>query len=198
MTFEPNPKRGESALRYAVYSQAKVLSEYHTLHPSPRLKLEDLRFDFMRGYIKFPDITRPVDVSVVSTDPLHDTVVRLAAANSSLAAALRYEALEGFSPSPPLAGGGLNADLAAEGYASYRRFCGEHIDVPPDLAPAPLVLPARNEAGFVDAPPDELETIPINSVGLTEFRSVRALRANCDNWEDWKTVIRAELDSVIG
>ena len=152
----------------------------------------------MRGYIKFPDITRPVDVSVVSTDPLHDTVVRLAAANSSLAAALRYEALEGFSPSPPLAGGGLNADLAAEGYASYRRFCGEHIDGPPDLAPAPLVLPARNEVGFVDAPPDELETIPIHSVGLTEFRSVRALRNNCDNWEDWKTVIRAELDSVIG
>lgn len=175
-----------------------MLSDYDVFHPSPQLRLDDLRFDFMRGYVKFPDITRSVDIGVVATDPLQDIMVRLAAANSSLAAALRYEALDGFSPSPPLAGGGINAELTAEGYASYRRFSGELINVPLGLAPAPLVIPANNEVGFVEAPPDSVENIPILSVGLTEFRSVRALCNNCDNWEDWKAVIRAELDSVIG
>ena len=63
-----------------------------------------------------------------------------------------------------------------------------------------VVYPANNEVGFIDAPPwpDGTGASLVDSVGLTEFRSVRALKNHGDSWEAWKALIAAELDSVIG
>ena len=61
----------------------------------------------------------------------------------SLAAALRFESLERFSPFPPLAGDGINDMLAVEGYRTYRRLCGDSIDVPADAAADAVVLPCE-------------------------------------------------------
>jgi hypothetical protein len=58
------------------------------------------------------------------------------------------------------------------------------------------VVPCENEHGYADSF-SVPEDIPVLSVGLTEYRSVRALKKHSDNWEDWKSVIRAELESVI-
>jgi hypothetical protein len=213
ISFEPNPKRGASAVRYALYSEARSLGEYLSLNVRRCFQYPDLAYDFQRGYAKLAGVEPPVDVALVSDpptltrlpyplhgpDPLHDLVTRLAPRNDGLSAALRFERLEGFSPSPPLAGGGLNATLAVEGYSTYRRLIQEPISLG-DCDIQAVVYPADNEVGFIDAPPwpDGNGASLVGSVGLTEFRSVRALKNHGDNWEAWKAVIAAELDSVIG
>ena len=62
------------------------------------------------------------------------------------------------------------------------------------------MYPADNEVGFIDALPwpDGDDASLVGSVGLTKFRSVRALKNHGDNWEAWKAAIAAEFDSVIG
>ena len=97
---------------------------------------------------------------------------------------------------PALAGGGLNATLAVEGYITYRRLIQEPISLG-DCDIQAVVYPADNEVGFIDAPPwqDGDGASLVGSVGLTEFRSVQALKNHGDNWEAWKAVIAAELDS---
>ena len=86
--------------------------------------------------------------------------------------------------------------LAVEGYRTYRRLCGDSIDIPEDAAAYAVEVLCENELGYADSF-SETDDIPVLSVGLTEYRSVRALKKHSDNWEDWKSVIRAELESVI-
>ena len=213
ISFEPNPKRGDSAVRYASYSQAQTLDEYLRINAHRRYQYPDLMYDFQRGNAKLVGVVPPVEVAWVcdppelhrlpcpldSLDPPHELVTGLAPHNVGLAAALRVERLEGFLPSPPLAGGGLNSVLAVEGYYTYRRIIQDPIDLG-DYDDAAVVYEANNEMGFIDAPPwpDDTDRIKVGSVGLTEFRSVRALQTPGANWEAWKVVIAAELDSVIG
>jgi hypothetical protein len=60
--FVPNPKRGSSAQRYEVYSRASTLSDYLSLNPDSRYVFGDLRFDCMRGYVRFLDLEVPTHI----------------------------------------------------------------------------------------------------------------------------------------
>ena len=92
ISFEPNPKRGASAVRYALYSEARSLGEYLSLNERRCFQYPDLAYDFQRGYAKLAGVEPPVDVALVSDpptltrlpcplhgpDPLRNLVTRLA------------------------------------------------------------------------------------------------------------------------
>ena len=76
------------------------------LNPDSQFTLSDLVNDFTRGYLTLPDITPMVAAvalqhsaeklcPLLSPDPLQLQVMRLRSVNSSLLAAVQYEALEG-------------------------------------------------------------------------------------------------------
>ena len=211
--FVPNPKRGDSAARYTLYSAARTVGAYMDLNPSSRFQLNDLVFDFQRGFARLLTVNppthislvvdmddldgSPVDLSSPLSDPLHSLSLRLSEFDPGLSSAVHFEDLEGFCPSPPLAGGGLNAVLAVEGYCTFRRLSGDPIDFSPDPEGVSVSLTALNDAGYIDVPPASPGVTTVGSVGLTEFRSVRALRLHSGDWEGWKKVIAPELHSVI-
>ena len=65
--YQPlNPKTGMSALRYSAYKTASSVAEFlrfGTLCGYPALKLmEDLEFDYLRGYVTFPENTNLPEV----------------------------------------------------------------------------------------------------------------------------------------
>jgi hypothetical protein len=183
------------------------------LNPSSRFQLNDLVFDFQRGFARLLTVNppthislvvdmddldgSPVDLSTPLSDPLHSLSLRLSEFDPGLSSAVHFEDLEGFCPSPPLAGGGLNAVLAVEGYCTFRRLSGDPIDFSPDPEGVSVSLTALNDAGYIDIPPASPGVTTVGSVGLTEFRSVRALRLHSGDWEGWKKVIAPELHSVI-
>jgi hypothetical protein len=54
------------------------------------------------------------------------------------------------------------------------------------------------DGGYEDMPsPSVPAPLLVGSVGLTEFKSVRALRLHSGDWEGWKKVIAPELHNVV-
>ena len=209
--FAPNPKRGASAQRYDAYMHASTIGEYCELNPHSQFTINDLVNDFNHGYLTLPDVTpvvaavelqraleRPRELyPLLSPDPLQLQVMRLRGVCPSLHAAVQYEALEGDPPPPPFAGGGLNSLLAVEGYNTHRRLCHEPIEFLSDPEMVQVVLCDSSEYGYADIERAPSAPLSVNSIDISEFRSVQALRKHSGRWEDWKKVIAPELHNVI-
>ena len=127
------------------------LGEYRALNNASRFHYPDLVYDFQRGFVKLPAIDPPVAVAWVSgaedelddlfVDPLDSLVHKLRGGSTMLDSALKFEELEGFSPSPPVAGGGFNSVLAIEGDCTFRRLAGDPIDLRLTQTPSSLSSP---------------------------------------------------------